>query len=53
MPSLVEAPFVVKSNNMFHELSDKVTEEVGIPVGKRVFPDWQRWLNAEIKKRVI
>ncbi len=50
MPRLVEAPFVVKSNNQFHEISDKITSEIGLPVSKRVFPSWDKWLKGEIKK---
>jgi len=36
---------------MFHFISDNVTKEIGLPVGERVFPEWQKWLNFEIKKR--
>jgi type IV secretory pathway ATPase VirB11/archaellum biosynthesis ATPase len=50
---MLEAPFVLKSNNMFHELSDKITKEVGIPEGKRVFSEWKSWLSDEIKRRMM
>jgi len=50
MPQLLEAPFIVKSNNIFHEISDKVRKEVGVPEGKRVFLEWESWLRGEIKK---
>ncbi|MEM2956184.1 MAG: type II/IV secretion system ATPase subunit [Candidatus Pacearchaeota archaeon] len=50
---LLEAPFVLKSNNMFHEFSDKITKEIGIPEGKRVFSEWKDWLNEEIRKRTL
>lgn len=50
MPELIEAPFIVKSNNTFHEISDKITQEVGIPLGKRVYADWDKWLRKEAKK---
>ena len=50
-PTLLEAPFVVKSNNAFHEISDKVRQEIGIPQGKRVFKEWQIWLEHELKKK--
>ncbi len=50
---LIEAEFNTLSNHAFHEISDEVIEEVGLPLSKRVFPEWQKWLNKEIKKRNI
>jgi type IV secretory pathway ATPase VirB11/archaellum biosynthesis ATPase len=50
---LLEAPFIVRSNNIFHEISDKVTKEVGIPEGKRVFNEWKSWLSDEIKRKSL
>jgi len=50
---ILEAPFNVSSNNAFHRISDSVREEVGLPISERVFPEWQKWLNQEIKKRKI
>ncbi len=44
---LLEAGFTVLSNNAFHQISDKITEEVGLPLGKRVFPEWKEWLERE------
>ena len=51
--NLLEAGFTVSSNNAFHEISDKITQETGLPLSKRVFPEWQKWLNKEVKKRKI
>ncbi len=48
---ILEANFNLLSNHMFHKISDKVREEVGLPLSERVFPEWQKWLNEEIKKR--
>jgi type IV secretory pathway ATPase VirB11/archaellum biosynthesis ATPase len=50
MPLLLEAEFNAISNNVFHQISDRVREEVGLPEGKRVLREWQDWLNKEIKK---
>jgi len=50
---LLEAPFNVQSNNAFHKISDSIREEIGLPMSKRVFPEWQKWLNEEIKKKRI
>jgi len=50
---MLEAEFNVLSNDMFHKISDNVRQEIGLPLSKRVFPEWQKWLNSEIKKRKI
>jgi len=50
-PELLEAPFIIKSNNSFHEISDSVTKEIGIPEGKRVFIEWKDWLKSELKRK--
>jgi len=50
---LLEAPFTVLSNDAFHKISDSVRQEIGLPLSERVFPEWQKWLNKEIKKRKI
>jgi hypothetical protein len=49
-PQVLEAGFTVLSNNAFHQISDKVRLEVGLPVAKLVFPEWQKWLMKEVKK---
>jgi hypothetical protein len=53
MPNILEAKFNVLSNNAFHKISDKVRQEVGLPVSERVFPEWQEWLNTQIKLKKI
>ncbi|MEK6896643.1 MAG: type II/IV secretion system ATPase subunit [Nanoarchaeota archaeon] len=45
---LLEAPFAVASNNMFHLLSDKVTKVEGVPSSDKVFPLWKQWLMMQI-----
>jgi type IV secretory pathway ATPase VirB11/archaellum biosynthesis ATPase len=50
---ILEADFNTLSNHMFHEISDKVRKEVGLPLSERVFPEWQKWLNEEIKTKKI
>ena len=49
--SLLEAPFNVLSNNMFHEISDKVSIEFGLPVSDKVFSEWKKWADEEVEKR--
>ena len=48
---LLEAPFNLKSNHIFHLISDEVTRESGIPLSDKVFPKWLKWLNEEVEKR--
>jgi len=50
MPELLEADFTVKSNNAFHQISDEVTEDIGLPKSDVVFPKWKRWLERESKR---
>ncbi len=50
MPQLLEAGFVVLSNNVFHIISDKVTEEFGLPLSDRVFPAWKKWMYERAGK---
>ena len=50
MPELLEAEFTVKSNNEFHQISDKVSKEIGLPMSDVVFPKWKRWLEKESKR---
>jgi Flp pilus assembly CpaF family ATPase len=49
-PQLLEAGFTVLSNNAFHQISDKINAEVGLPVSDRVFPEWQKWCVNAAKK---
>ncbi len=50
---LLEAKFNSLSNYKFHEISDDIREEIGLPLGERVFPEWQKWLNKEIREKKI
>jgi type IV secretory pathway ATPase VirB11/archaellum biosynthesis ATPase len=47
---ILEAKFNTNTNHAFHRISDEIREEIGLPLGERVFPAWQKWLNQEIKK---
>ncbi|MEK6829468.1 MAG: ATPase, T2SS/T4P/T4SS family [Nanoarchaeota archaeon] len=49
--NLLESEFNTLANHSFHEISDNITKEIGLPMSTRVFPDWQKWLNTEVKKR--
>lgn len=47
---LLEANFNSLSNNAFHQISEKVREEIGLPLSERVFPEWKKWLEKEAMK---
>jgi type IV secretory pathway ATPase VirB11/archaellum biosynthesis ATPase len=51
--SLLEAPFVIQSNDEFHRISDKVKEEVGNLDSKKIFFEWNEWLKRIVKKKKI
>ncbi|MCW8965263.1 MAG: ATPase, T2SS/T4P/T4SS family [Candidatus Pacearchaeota archaeon] len=51
--NILEAGFTTLANDAFHKISEDVIGEIGIPLGERVFPAWQSWLNSDIKKRKI
>jgi len=50
LPEILEGEFTVMSNNAFHQISDEVTRDVGLPVSSEVFPKWKRWLEKESKR---
>ena len=50
---LLEAEFVVRSNDMFHNILDQVAQETGSPDPKRVFAEWERWLKKQVQLRKI
>jgi hypothetical protein len=47
---ILEAPFNALSNNAFHQISEKVIQEIGLPLEERVFPEWKKWLEREAQK---
>jgi hypothetical protein len=52
-PEILEAEFNSLSNHQFHKISDEVIKEIGLPLSERVFPEWQKWLNEQVKKNRI
>lgn len=52
-PDILEAEFNKLSNHQFHQISDDVIKEIGLPLSKNVFPIWQNWLNKWIKENKI
>jgi type IV secretory pathway ATPase VirB11/archaellum biosynthesis ATPase len=47
---LLEAGFVIKCNDQFHIICDKVKEKTGKLDSERIFFEWNEWLKKEVKK---
>ncbi|MBC8495443.1 type II/IV secretion system ATPase subunit [archaeon] len=47
---LLEAPFVIRCNDEFHRISDKVKEKTGTLDSKRIFFEWNEWIKKEVRK---
>jgi type IV secretory pathway ATPase VirB11/archaellum biosynthesis ATPase len=47
---ILEAEFTVKSNNAFHQISDKISREQGLPKSEIVFLEWKKWFDKEVRK---
>jgi len=52
-PDILEADFVIKSNDTFHNIVDKVQEEEGGFDPKKIYFEWEEWLKREVKRKVI
>jgi archaeal flagellar protein FlaI len=50
MPDLLEAPFTIKCNDAYHNITGKVNDEIGMMDPKRIFTEWNLWLKKEVKK---
>ena len=50
-PQLLEAPFSLLCNDMFHLFSDKVSQETGTMDPKRIWMLWEDWLKRELKQQ--
>ncbi len=53
MPDLLEAAFVIQSNDEFHRIGEVVREEMGYLDSKRIFFDWNEWFKRKVKKASI
>lgn len=50
MPEILEADFVIKANDHFHKVSDKVKDETGKLDSKAIFTQWNTWLRRSVKR---
>ena len=49
LPEILEAPWVIQSNEYFHITSSKLKEEIGHIDPKEIFSRWNQWFVTEIK----
>ncbi|MBC8500855.1 MAG: type II/IV secretion system ATPase subunit [Nanoarchaeota archaeon] len=47
---LLEAPFVIRCNDEFHRISDRVKGKTGKLDSKRILFEWKEWLKKEVRK---
>ncbi|HLC58185.1 MAG TPA: type II/IV secretion system ATPase subunit [Candidatus Nanoarchaeia archaeon] len=52
LPELLEAGFVVASNDSFHEICNKVRERSGFVDSRKVIFEWEDWLKRYIKRKM-
>jgi hypothetical protein len=52
-PALLEADFVVKANDMFHLIVEKVKDKQGKLDSARILFEYKEWLRKEGKKRKL
>jgi len=52
MPELMEAEWVVLSNNEFHLIAERLREEMGAVDPKIAYNEWEKWLRQHVKKRL-
>jgi hypothetical protein len=49
-PEILEADFVIDSNDEFHKISEKVAENTGFLDSKKIFFQWEEWLRRKLKR---
>jgi type IV secretory pathway ATPase VirB11/archaellum biosynthesis ATPase len=49
---MLEAPFVILCNDMYHLVSEKVKKKIGKLDHRKIYQDWEAWLDQETKRRI-
>ncbi|MFB6147448.1 MAG: hypothetical protein ABEJ66_01050, partial [Candidatus Nanohaloarchaea archaeon] len=47
-PELLESDFVVKANQKYHILAERVGEEYGEQDPERILARWKEWLDQQV-----
>ncbi len=53
LPEMLEAGFVIQSNDEFHRICDSVKDELGFLDSRRIFFEWNEWVKRMIKKASV
>lgn len=48
-PDLLEADFVIPASDMFHRITEKVTDELGYGTPKNILSQYELWLKSKLK----
>ncbi len=48
--SILEAPFVINSNDEFHRITEQIQEETGTIDTEKIYRQWKEWLRTSVKK---
>lgn len=52
-PDLLEAPWVVRANQEFHLIQERVQEEVGAADPTRVWEEWKKWMTVKAMGKAL
>ncbi len=52
-PDMLEAPFVILCNDIYHIINEKVKRKTGKLDHKRIYQEWEIWFEQEIRKRKL
>ena len=47
---LLEAPFYIRSNDEFHQISERIREQTGALDSQKIFFEWNEWLKRAIRR---
>ena len=50
---MLEAPFVILCNDMFHIFNEKVKKKTGKLDHKKIYLEWENWFKQEVRKRKL
>lgn len=50
-PDIMEAEMVVRSNQMFHKITEMVTKEIGSADPARIYEEWHEWMKDVLRNK--
>lgn len=50
---ILESDFVVQSNDAYHKISERISEEIGYATPQRVLKQYELWLKSKLRKSKI